>query len=130
MKPTQLIVNDVLFPTTTHDQYRCYPMELKEQLTMIAGNIVEELRGTVQMIEASYDAMSDAKYKEVLAALRSKSPLYVAYLPDDGSTELVTSTFLVQSFTPPSLSFFDGGVPKWHNLAFVLREECPHDRDI
>lgn len=127
MKPTQLIINGVILPTTTHDRYKSYPTELKEQLTMIAGNIVEEVRGNVQIIEYSCDAMPDQKYKEVLAVLRGKSTLSVAYLPDDGTTELVTSRFVVQSFTPPSLSFYDRGVPKWHNLSFVLREERPHD---
>ena len=127
MKPVQLIINEVVFPTTTFDRYRCYPAELKEQLVMIAGNVVEEIRGTVQMIEYSYDAMEDAKYKAVMSALRSKSPLSVAYLPDDGTSQLITSKFIVESFEPPYLSFYEGGVPKWHNLAFVLREERPHD---
>ena len=43
----QLIVNGVLLPTTTRDRYSCYPDELKEQITMISGRMVEEVRGTV-----------------------------------------------------------------------------------
>lgn len=121
----QLIVNGVLLPTTTRDRYSCYPEELEEQITMISGRMVEEVRGTVQKISYSYDYMGDAKCREVLAALRSRGTKIVAYLPDDGD-ELVTSSFLVESLTPPTLAFFRGRVPKWHNLAFTLREVKPH----
>lgn len=121
----QLIINDVLLPTTTRDRYSCYPEDLKEQLTMISGRVVEEVRGTVQKITYSYDYMGDAKCREVLGVLRSRGVKTVAYLPDNGD-ELVTSTFLVESITQPTLAFFQGGVAKWHNLAFTLREVKPH----
>jgi hypothetical protein len=93
---------------------------------MISGRMVEELQGNVQKVEYSYDYMGDEKCKEVLAALRSPGAKVVAYLPDNG-TELITSKFFVESITPPSLAFYKGNVPKWHNLAFVLREVKPHD---
>lgn len=124
-KPIQLIINGVLLPTTTRDRYRCYPDDLKEQSEMISGRMTEEVRGTVQKIEYSYDYMEDAQYREVLGALRSRGAKTVAYLPDDGD-ELVTSAFLVESITPPTLAFFWDGTAKWHNLAFTLREVRPH----
>ncbi len=124
-KPIQLIINGVLLPTTTHDRYKCYEEDLKEQIKMISGRIVEEVQGTVQKIAYSYDYMGDAKCREVLQALRGRGVKTVSYLPDDGD-ELRTSTFLVESITQPTLAFFDGGVAKWHNLAFSLREVRPH----
>lgn len=124
-KPIQLIVDGVLLPTTTHDRYRCYEEDLKEQIQMISGRIVAEVQGTIQKIEYSYDYMGDAKCREVLKVLRSRGAKTVAYLPDDGD-ELRTSTFLVASITPPTLAFFGGNVAKWHNLAFTLREVRPH----
>lgn len=124
-KPVQLIINDVLLPTTTHDRYQCYQETLKEQITMISGRMVEEVRGVVQKISYSYDYMGDAKCREVLGVLRSRGPKTVAYLPDDGD-ELLTSTFLVESITQPTLAFFRDGTAKWHNLAFTLREVKPH----
>ncbi len=123
--PIQLIINDILIPTTTHDRYQCYEEELKVQLTMISGRMVEEVRGVVQKIVYSYDYMEDDKCREVLGVLRAKGTKTVAYLPDDGS-ELVTSVFLVESLTPPTLAFFRNGAAKWHNLSFVLREVRPH----
>lgn len=124
-KPVQLIINDVLLPTTTHDRYQCYPEELREQITMISGRVVEEVRGVVQKISYSYDYMGDEKCLEVLGVLRSRGAKTVAYLPDDGN-ELTVSTFIVESITQPTLAFFQDGTAKWHNLAFSLREVKPH----
>lgn len=124
-KPTQLIINDVLIPTTTRDRYSCWEETLKEQIQMISGRMVEEVRGKVQKISYSYDYMGDETCRAVLAVLRATGPKTVAYLPDSGD-ELVTSTFLVESLTPPTLAFYRDGAAKWHNLAFVLREVKPH----
>ena len=48
---TQLIINSVVLPKTSGDKYRCYPTKLTEQLEMISGRVVTEIRGTVQVIE-------------------------------------------------------------------------------
>lgn len=126
-RPAQLIIGGIKFPTQTRDRYRAYETELKEQLAMVDGSMVEEVvPGKVQIIEYSCDAMSDSLYRLALAALRAPGPLSVAYLPDDGSQELRTSTFFVTAFTPPSLSFFRGTQPLWHNMSFTLREARPH----
>ena len=124
-KPIQLIINDVLLPTTTHDRYSAPEVDLKEQIEMISGRVVEEQRGKVWQITYSYDYMGDAKCREVLAALRSRGAKTVSFLPDNG-TEMQTGRFLVTSLTPPTLNFYSGGAPKWHNLAFTLREVRPH----
>lgn len=125
-KPTQLIVNNVLCPTTTRDRYYSYPELLRETLTMADGTMVEEVVGVVQRIGYSYDKMDDATYKLLLSAVRGGGVKTVAYLPDDLSGELVTSRFIVESITQPTLQFYLGGVPRWHNFGFVLREAEPH----
>ena len=125
MRPIQLMINGVRLPTQTRDRYQSYPVELRETLEMIAGNSVDEVRGIVQKIVWSCDAMPDQQYREVLAALRSAGPKTVTYLPDDGD-ELVTSRFNVESISNPTLFFFEGKNPKWHNFGFVLREVDPH----
>lgn len=93
---------------------------------MISGRVVEEIRGKVWKIVYSYDYMGDDKIREVLGVLRSRCAKNVAFLPDNGS-KLLNSNFLVESLTQPSLNFFLNGTPKWHNLAFTLREVKPHD---
>jgi len=122
----QLIVNGITLPKTSRDRYRCYPSQLEEQVQMISGRVVTEIRGTVQIIEYSYDYMPDVQYKALLNALRSRPPLTVSYLPDDGD-ELVTSEFIVTRKPLPSFAFAKGDKPYWHNIAFALREVRPHD---
>lgn len=125
-KPIQLIINDVRCPTTTRDRYQSYPQTLKETLTMADGTMVEEVVGIVQRISYVYDKMEDGTYKELLAALRGGGVKTVSYLPDDGSTELVTSRFIVESMTQPTLQFYLNQTPRWHNVGFTLREAEPH----
>lgn len=124
-KGVQLIIDGVALPSTTRDRYQCYPEKLNEQIEMISGRMVEEVRGTVQRIVYSYDDMGDSMCREVLAVLRKRGVKTVSYLPDEGD-RLVTSTFLVTSLTPPTLAFYSNGKPRWHNLAFALREVTPH----
>lgn len=125
-KPTQLIINEVLCPTTTRDRYLSYPETLRETLTMSDGTMVEEVVGIVQRISYSYDKMDDATFKQLLSAVRGGGVKTVSYLPDDTSTELVVSQFLVEDITQPTLQFYKGGVPRWHNFGFTLREVEPH----
>lgn len=126
-KPTQLIIENVVLPATTHDRYLCYPQDIKELLQVADGTQCEEMVGTVQRIVYSYDKMPDETYRAVLRALRGGGEKTVAYLPDDSETgELVTSRFLVESITQPSLQFYLGESPRWHQLGFVLREAEPH----
>ena len=123
---TQLIINSVVLPKTSGDKYRCYPTKLTEQLEMISGRVVTEIRGTVQVIEYAYDYMPDAQYKALLAALRSNPPIAVTYLPDDSDT-MVTSDFIVTSYPTPTFAFSKGNKPYWHGIGFALREVKPHD---
>lgn len=125
-KMTQLIVDGVVCPPTTRGRYYSYPEELKELLTMADGTMVEEVVGVIQRISYSYDQLPDETYAALLAAVRGGGVKVVNYLPDDGSTELVTGKFLVESIAQPTLSFFLGGKPRWHNFGFTLREAEPH----
>lgn len=126
-KPTQLIIENVALPATTHDRYMSYPLDLKELLQMADGTQCEELVGVVQCIVYSYDKMPDETYRAVLKALRGGGAKTVAYLPDNSETgELVTGRFLVDSITQPTLQFYMDGQPRWHNFGFTLREAEPH----
>ena len=123
---TQLILNgDIALPQTSWGKYRCYPSILNQQVEMISGRLVEEVRGIVQMIEYSYDYMGNDLMRQALEVLRSGSSFPVAYLPDQGDT-LVSGVFLCTSITQPVFAFSRGGAPYWHNFAFTLREVRPH----
>lgn len=121
----QLIVGGVVLPKTSNDKYKSYPAKLTEQVEMVSGRLVTEIRGTVQTIDYAYDYMPDAQYKALLAALRANPPITVTYLPDDGE-DMKTSDFIVTSYPAPSFAFAKGDKPYWHNVAFSLREVKPH----
>ena len=120
-----LIVNDILAPEADFDGYRAWEDTLREQIPMISGRLVEEVRGKVWRINYTSSRMSDSETRRLLAALRAKGSKTVAFLPDNGD-ELIPSTFLVESLTPPALAFFDGAEPVWTGLSFSLREVKPH----
>lgn len=123
---TQLIINDIVLPETSHDKYECYPASLSAQIDMISGRRVSEIRGTVQMVRYRYDYMGNTMMRTLLAALRSGTPLDVQYLPDD-SDVMKSGRFWVESMTQPTYAFSKSGVPYWHNVEFTLREAEPHD---
>lgn len=123
---TQLILNNSIYlPQTSRDRYRCYPIQLGEQVDMISGRRVLEVRGWVQMVEYEYDYMGNELMRQVNAVLRSGKSFPVAYLPDGGD-QLVVSNFLTESFPQPYFAFSKQGIPYWHNISFTLREVKPH----
>lgn len=123
---TQLILNgDIALPQTSWSKYRSYPSVLNQQVEMISGRMVAEVRGIVQMIEYSYDYMGNDLMRQALAVLRSGSAFPVAYLPDEGD-QLVSGVFLCTSITQPVFAFSRAGAPYWHNFGFILREVKPH----
>lgn len=124
-KPIQIIVNEIALPFTSRDKYSCPEVILKEQISMISGRMVEEVRGKVYNPSYSYDYMGNDLCRRVLTALRSRGPLQCAVLPDHG-TDLVTGLYLLESLTPPTVAFSRGSEIFWHNLAFTLREVKPH----
>lgn len=124
---TQLIIEGILLPKTSNDNYRCYPSPQTVQLDMISGRRVSEVRGgKVQIIEWAYDTLDDAVWRPLSAVLRSGNAMTVAYLPDDSDT-MASSTFLLTSMTNPTFAFEADGRAVWHNVAFSLREVKPHD---
>ena len=120
-----LIINEILVPEPDFDGYHAYPDTLKEQIEMISGRMTEEVRGDVWRIDYTSGNMVDSTKRQLMAALRAKGSKAVAFLPDNGD-ELLTSSFLVESLTPPALAFFDGTEPVWTGLSFSLREVKPH----
>ena len=122
----QLIINGIYLPQTSNDKYSSRPKQLGEQIEMISGRIVTEVRGTVQIITYSYDKMPDDTYRALLAALRSETAIPVAYLPDDSDT-LATGNFICTEKPTPTFAFAKNGGAVWHNVTFTLREVRPHD---
>jgi len=123
---TQLILNGTRLPQTSNDKYSSRPEQLGEQLVMISGRMVTEIRGIVQVISYGYDKMPDDTYRALLTALRSQAAIDVTYLPDDSDT-MATGKFICTQFPTPTFAFAKSGKAVWHNVAFKLREVKPHD---
>ena len=124
---TQLIINNSIYlPQTSWNKYRCYPAQLSQQVDMISGRRVLEVRGNVQMIEYEYDYMGNDLMRQLNAVLRSGQSFPVTYLPDSGD-EMQAGKFITDSFPVPECAFSKGGVALWHNVSFTLREVSPHD---
>lgn len=123
---TQLIINGIALPEASGGKYQCYEGTLSEQIEMISGRMVTEVRGHVWNIEYAYDYMGNELTRRLLAALRSGTAMTVKYLPDN-SDELEESTFLCEDLTPPTFAFSRSGKPFWHDIKFKLREVRPHD---
>lgn len=123
---TQLIVNGIYLPETSKNRYKCYPSQLGTQVDMISGRRVWEIRGTVQIIEYSYDYLTPGLWQALANVLRSGTAFPVIYLPDNGA-EMVSGTFMLDSLTPPAFAFSRRGEPYWHDISFKLREVSPHD---
>ena len=123
---TQLILNgSIVLPETSQGKYQCYPATLSQQVDMISGRRVLEVRGWVYIVSYQYDYMGNDLMRQVNAVLRSGKSFPAAVLPDNAD-QLVVSTFLTQDFPTPSFAFGRGGVPYWHGVTFTLREVSPH----
>lgn len=122
---TQLIIDSIALPEVSKNRYRCAPQELSQNLEMISGRVVKEVRGYVQVIQVQYSYLDKDLWSSLAPVLRSGRSFPVAYLPDDG-TDLVSGTFIVTSMTDPTFSFSANGVPYWTGLSFSLREVKPH----
>ena len=120
-----LIINGIYCPEPDFDGYNAYESILREQVPMISGRLVEEVRGKVWRIDYTSGRIRDSVVQQLLEALRASGSKAVTFLPDN-SDDMIPSTFLVESLTPPTLSFFDGSEPVWTGLSFTLREVKPH----
>ena len=122
---TQIILNGTHMPQISGDKYACYEELLGEYITMISCRMVLEIRGKVWKARAYYDWLPNDVYTAALVTLRSGRPFPAAVLPDN-SSEMIASTFMVESLTPATFAFDDNGEAVWRGLGFLLREVRPH----
>lgn len=125
MDPVQIVLgNELPMPNAGFDKYKCWEEMLSVQVDMISGRRVSERRGKVWRASYQADYIDSDTLKAALAMLHSGAPIVCTVLTPQGGT--VTSSFLVDSITRPTLMGFDGAEPIWRGLAFELREETPH----
>ena len=118
----------VLLPESRKGGYTAYEETLSVDLTMIPGNMVKEVRGSVWHVNYQYGFFSDEMKNRVIAACRKgrTEPILCSFLPPE-QTELVSAEFFVTAFTAPKFMWSREGKPLWADFSVELREVEPHD---
>lgn len=133
---TQLILDvggyAVALPESRKNGYTVDEETLTQDLVMIPGNMVKEIRGDVWVISYQYGFFRDDDKDRVISACKKgkKEPIICTFLVPD-TNETITSNFFVTSFTRPKFMWSrDSGkeiVPVWGDFNLTLREVDPHD---
>ncbi len=129
---TQLILDSggysIRLPESIKKGYTAYEEDLSEDITMISGRMVRELRGVVWRIEYQYGYFSEEEKNRVISACRKgrQQPITCAFLPPD-SDSMIVSKFFVTSFPSPRFMWSADGKPLWADFSIQLREVNPHN---
>lgn len=134
---TQLILDTagdaVVLPECQEQQYTASLVPLSEDVEMVTGRLVRELRGNVWQITYQYGYFRDEMKKRVIAACRKGlgTPIRCSFLPPESDGELLSSIFWVMTFNEPKFfwSRYVNGtpVPMWGDFSLTLREVEPSD---
>lgn len=137
MGMTQLILDtggeSLILPESRKGGYRAELAPLSEDVEMISGRLVRELRGNVWKIAYEYGYFRDEMKNRVIAVCRKgrRTPIRCSFLPPESDGALQSSLFWVMTFTEPK--FFWGrrgqgaAVPLWGDFSLTLREVKPGD---
>ena len=122
----------VSLPESQKGGYTVDEETLTQDLVMIPGNMVKEIRGDVWVIGYQYGYFTDEMKDRVINACKKgrKEPILCQFLSPDGNTTMVSS-FFVTSFTRPKFMWSRDkngtAVPMWGDFSLSLREVDPHD---
>lgn len=118
----------IAMPESQKKGYAAWEETLSNDLVMIKGNMVKELRGNVWRISYQYGVFDDTTKANLLAAVKrgQTEPILCSFLPPDGE-ELITANFFVTEFKYPKFMWSAEGKPMWADFGVELREVHPHD---
>lgn len=123
---TQLIIEGVALPEVKLGAYTAVRQPLLQDVDMISGRRVTELRGSVWHLDYSIEYLSVEMYRALMSALRKHTDLQVFFLPNN-SDDLAAGVFLVETAPAPSFACSVDGAGVWTNVSFSLREVRPSD---
>lgn len=133
---TQLVLDvagqGLALPESIKDTYTVQEEELSQDLVMIPGNMVKELRGKVWVITYQYGYFNTADKDRFIAACvkGSREPIICTFLVPD-TNQTLSSEFFVTAYTRPKFMWsrtVDGSTePLWGDFSVELREVDPHD---
>lgn len=134
---TQLILDAaesaVTLPESKKGGYRAWEDSLSQDVTMVSGRLVREIRGNIWRVSYQYGFFDDELKKKVIAACEKGrgQPIQCGFLTPDSNGVLTHSMFFVTSITYPKFMWSrnaEGGpVALWADFSVELREVTPHD---
>lgn len=137
---TQLVLDvagqGLALPESIKDGYQIQEEELTQDLVMIAGNMVKELRGKVWTITYQYGYFNSADKDRFISACvkGAREPIICTFLVPD-TNQTLSSEFFVTNYTRPKFMWShtvqgESGAavePLWGDFTVELREVDPHD---
>lgn len=134
---TQLILDtaedSVVLPECREQLYSAAIVPLSEDVEMISGRLIRELRGSVWQISYQYGYFTPEMKNRVISVCRKGlgTPIRCSFLPPESEGELLSSVFWVMTFSEPkffwSRSVNGAPVPMWGDFSLTLREVKPND---
>lgn len=128
MNKNFLIINNVLIPDLLENAISIYKKDLDQYIRMIGGNLVCEEVGYVWMIEVNRGEIDADNLRTLDAALyKNGKELTIAFLPPDGSTNMIVSQFFMTEGPKPSLKSWVNELPEWSGYTMTFEEVDAHD---
>ena len=124
---------NISLPESKKGGYSALKEDLGEEVQMINGRIVKEVRGSVWRVSYQYGYFNDETRKALMEVCEKgrKSPISCSFLPQESDGALTTSSFFITAFTRPKFmwSTSRNGAPKpmWGDFSIELREVQPSD---
>lgn len=123
-----LSIDGVEIEDAEEGDYTACEQELGVADRMISGRRVEELRAKIWVVEVGISSIETDSLKTLQDQLRSRREHELFFLPDTGSTELVTGIFHLTTLPAPSLTRWRAGEkPTWRGFTLHFEEVNGHD---
>lgn len=130
---TQLILDTgrvaLSLPESQKGGYTCYKEILSDDVEMLTGRLVKEIRGSVWHVSYQYGFFNDDNRKKLMEICERgrNEAIRCSFLPQDSDEALTSSSFYVVSFTRPKFMWSSEDKPMWADFSIELREVEPSD---
>ena len=126
---TQLILDGFILPESKKGGYKCYKETMSQDVTMITGRMVREVKGSVWVVEYQYGFFNDADRARLMEICERglRQPISCSFLPQDSNKTLTSSEFFVTAFNRPKFMWSRDDKPLWADFSVTLREVAPND---
>lgn len=123
-----LSIDGIEIEDAEEGDYTAYEKELGVSDRMISGRRVEELRAKIWVVEVGLASIDADTMKVLQDQIRTRREHELFFLPNTGSTELVTGKFHLTTLPAPTLTrWMAGEKPTWSGFTLHFEEINGHD---